>query len=57
MFESLSAYPHWFVVACAALAAVIVLWVLLKLLKAALWMLFVGLLIIAALAAASVFFK
>ena len=57
MFESLSAYPHWFVVACAALAAALVLWILLKLLKAALWILFIGLLIIGAVAAASVFFK
>jgi hypothetical protein len=57
MFESLSAYPHWFVVACAALAAAVVLWVLLKLVKAALWVLFLGLLIIAAVAAASVFLR
>ena len=57
MFESLSAYPHWFVVACAALAAAVVLWVLLKLIKAALWVLVLGLLIISAVAAASVFLK
>jgi hypothetical protein len=57
MFESLSAYPHWFVVTCAALSAGVVLWMLLKVVKAALWMLFLGLLIIAAVAAASVFFK
>jgi len=57
MFESLSAYPHWFVVACAALAAAVVLWVLLKLVKAALWVIFLGLLIIAAVAAASVFLR
>jgi type VI protein secretion system component VasF len=43
MFNSLAQYPHWFVVACAVLAAA-VLWVLLKLLKAALWILFFGLL-------------
>ena len=57
MFESLSAYPHGFVVLCAALAAAVVLWVLLKLLKAALWILFFGLVVIGAVAAASVFFR
>jgi hypothetical protein len=57
MFESLSAYPHWFVVACAALVAAVILWVLLKLIKAALWVLFLGLLVIAAVAAASVFLR
>ena len=46
MFESLSAYPHWFVVACAALVAAVILWVL-----------FLGLLVIAAVAAASVFLR
>ena len=56
-FESLSAYPHWFVVACAALVAAVILWVLLKLIKAALWVLFLGLLVIAAVAAASVFLR
>ena len=56
MFGSLSAYPHWFVVTCAALAAAAVLWVLLKLLKAALWLLFFGLVLIALAAAVSVFF-
>ncbi|MFY9926095.1 MAG: hypothetical protein ABSF76_17255 [Opitutaceae bacterium] len=57
MFQSLAAYPHWFVVACSVLAAVAVLWVLLKLLKAAMWLLFFGLLIAVALAAASFFFR
>jgi hypothetical protein len=52
-----SAYPHWFVVACAVLAAAAVLWVLLKLLKAALWILFFGLLIAVALAAAWLFLQ
>jgi len=55
MFGSLSAYPHGFVDACAALAAAAVLWVLLKLLKAALWIIFIGLVIIAVGAALSVF--
>jgi hypothetical protein len=50
MFESLSEYPHWFVVACAAVAAVAVLWILVRLLKAALWILFTGIVLSAALA-------
>jgi len=51
MFESLSAYPHWFVVACAAVAAAVALWFVLKLLKAALRMLLFGVVVAAGLAA------
>ena len=51
MFESLAEYPHWFVVACAALAAGAALWLVLKLLKAAVWILVVGVLLAAGLAA------
>ncbi|HEY4990028.1 MAG TPA: hypothetical protein VII09_09485 [Opitutaceae bacterium] len=43
MFDSLAAYPHWLVVTCAVLAGVALLWVLLKLLKAAMYLLFFGL--------------
>ena len=50
MFESLAEYPHWFVVACAAVAAVATLWLLVRLLKAALWILFTGIVLSAALA-------
>jgi hypothetical protein len=39
MIDSLSQYPHWFVAACALLVAIAVVWVLLKVLKAALWLL------------------
>jgi hypothetical protein len=39
MFDSLAEYPHWFVVTCSLLVSIAVLWVLLKLLKAALWLL------------------
>ena len=42
MFKSLAEYPHWFVVACAAVAAGAALWLLVKLLKAALWILIAG---------------
>jgi hypothetical protein len=57
MFDSLAEYPHWFVVACAAVAALAVLWLLARLLKAALWLLFFGVLIAAVAAAAWLFFK
>jgi uncharacterized membrane protein YhdT len=39
MSDSLAEYPHWFVMACSLLVAIAVLWVILKLLKVALWML------------------
>jgi hypothetical protein len=57
MFESLAEYPHWFVVACTAVAAGAVLWLVLKLLKAALWILFFGIVVAAGLAALWLFFR
>jgi hypothetical protein len=57
MFNSLAEYPHWFVVACAAVAAAAVLWLLLKLLKAAMWILFIGVVVSAGLVAVWLFFK
>jgi hypothetical protein len=57
VFDSLSQYPHWFVVACAAVAAASLLWVLLKLIKAAFWILLVGVLIVAGATAAWLFFR
>ncbi|HEY1792491.1 MAG TPA: hypothetical protein VGG34_06205 [Opitutaceae bacterium] len=33
-------YPNWLVTACSLLVAIFVLWVILKLLKIALWILF-----------------
>jgi len=57
MLDSLAAYPHWFVVACAMLAAAAVLWLLVKLLKAALWLLFFGVLLAAAAAAIWLLFR
>jgi hypothetical protein len=39
MPDSLAQYPQWLVVSCALLAGIAVLWVLLKLLKAVLWIL------------------
>jgi hypothetical protein len=57
MFDSLAEYPHWFVVACAALAAAAALWLLLKLLKAALWILIVGAVVCAGLTAVWLFLR
>jgi hypothetical protein len=57
MFESVAEYPHWFVVACAAVAAAAVLWLLVKLLKLALWMLFFGVLVVAGASAVWLFFR
>ena len=57
VLDSLSQYPHWFVVACAAVAAAAALWLLLKLLKAALWVLATGFVIAAFAAAAWLFFR
>jgi hypothetical protein len=57
VLDSLSQYPHWFVVACAAVAAAAALWLLLKLLKAAVWILVTGVLIVACATAAWLFFR
>jgi hypothetical protein len=37
---SLAGYPDWLVAACAGVVAIAALWVVLKLLKLALWLLF-----------------
>jgi hypothetical protein len=47
MFNSVAEYPHWFVVACTALAAAFVFWIILKILKVAVWLFFVGVLVAA----------
>jgi hypothetical protein len=57
MFDSLADYPHWFVVACVALAALGGLWILARLLKLAMWMLFVGILVVAAATVFGLFFR
>jgi hypothetical protein len=57
MFDSLAQYPHWFVTACSVLVVVVVLWVLLKLLKAALWILFFVVLATGVLSAVWYFFR
>jgi hypothetical protein len=54
MFDSLAEYPHWFVVTCAFVAAGGFLWLLVKLVKMALWAFFFAL-VIAALVGAAAF--
>lgn len=44
--ESLKDYPEWFVVACVTIAAAVAIWVLVKLLKWALWALLIGVLVV-----------
>jgi hypothetical protein len=44
-FVDLSAYPQWLVVLGATLAAALVIWILMKLLKWTLWLLFLAVLI------------
>jgi hypothetical protein len=57
MFDSLAGYPHWFVVACVALAALGAVWILAKVLKLAVWMIFLGVLLVAAATVCGVFFR
>jgi hypothetical protein len=57
MFDSLAEYPHWFVVACSLLVSIAVLWVLLKLLKAALWLLLFAVIATGVLAAVWYLFR
>ena len=47
MLNSVAEYPHWFVVGCTALAAALALWIILKILKAAMWIMLFGILVVA----------
>jgi hypothetical protein len=55
VLNSLAQYPHWFVVACAAVAAALLLWLILKLVKAVLWIVLLGALVVGAAAAVWMF--
>jgi len=57
VFQSLAQYPHWFVVGCAAVAAVALLWLVLKLMKAVIWILLFGVLIVGGVAAVWMFLR
>ena len=46
VMESLKAYPEWFVVECVTIVAAVAIWVLVKLLKWALWALLIGVLVV-----------
>jgi hypothetical protein len=52
MFDSLAEYPHWFVIACTFVAAGGVLWVLMKLIKMAMWAFFFAIVLVTVLVAA-----
>jgi hypothetical protein len=56
MSDLLAGYPHWLVVACAVVVAAAALWLLLKLIKAALWILFYGVIVLAVLWTVMYFF-
>jgi hypothetical protein len=46
MLDSLADYPRWFVVACATIAAAVVIWLAMKLLKLTLWLLIFAVLVV-----------
>jgi len=56
MSDLLAGYPHWLVVACAVVAAAAALWLVLKLIKVALWILFCGIIVVAVLWTVMYFF-
>ena len=45
-FDSLADYPQWFVVACVTVVAAVMIWVLVKLLKWALWVALIAVLVV-----------
>jgi hypothetical protein len=56
MTDSLAGYPHWLVVSVEVFLGLVALWVLVQLVKAALWLLFYGMIAAALLAVAWYFF-
>ena len=44
--DSLAEYPRWFVVACGTLVAAVLIWMVMKLLKVALWLLIAMVLVV-----------
>jgi uncharacterized membrane protein YhdT len=52
MSDSLADYPRWFVVACATIVLAVILWIGMKLLKLALWLL-IGTVLVVGLGAAA----
>ena len=44
--DSLADYPRWFVVACGTIVAALLIWVTMKLLKLALWLLIFAVLVV-----------
>jgi hypothetical protein len=46
IMESLKDYPPWFVAACVTIVAAVAIWIVVKLLKWALWALLIGVLVV-----------
>ena len=57
MSDLLAGYPHWLIVACAVVVAAAALWLVLKLIKLALWLLLVGLVLASASAVIWLLFR
>jgi hypothetical protein len=47
MYNSVAEYPHWFVIACEVLVTAVGIWIVVKLIKAALWLFLFGVLFLA----------
>jgi hypothetical protein len=47
MYNSVAEYPPWFVLTCEVLVAVVGFWIVVKLIKAALWLFLFGFLFFA----------
>jgi hypothetical protein len=47
MYSSMAEYPRWFVITCEVLVAVVGIWIVVKLIRAALWLLLFGFLFFA----------
>jgi hypothetical protein len=45
MYSSMAEYPQWFVITCTVFAVAVGLWIVVKLIKVALWLFVVGVLI------------
>jgi hypothetical protein len=57
MYSSMAEYPQWFVITCSVLVVALGLWIVVKLIKVALWLFVVGVLISAGSYVAWYFFR
>ena len=56
-FDSLADYPQWFVAACVTVVAAAMIWVLVKLLKWALWVALIAVLVVGGVMVAGLLMK